>query len=165
MLAQIDSACTAAKIWPDLVLSGHAHLYERYTRVMSADRRQIPYVVAGNGGYLNLSNPRQGKNGVNPQPGIAGNDGKGNQLTLDVYNNTKYGFLRVTVDPNSILCESVGVDEATGKTSNIDAFTVDLARHVVSAKGAAAASMTKSGVVLRPKGIKKAKAHPKKKRK
>lgn len=151
MLAQIDSVCAAAKIWPDLVLSGHAHLYERYTRTMRADGRQIPYVVAGNGGYLNLSNPRQGKNGLNPQPGIPGNDGKGNQLTLDVYNNTLYGFLRVTVTADSILCESVGVDEPTGKTSNMDAFTVDLARHTVNAKGAPAASRTRTGSVLRPK--------------
>jgi hypothetical protein len=74
MLAQIDAACVGAKIWPDIVLSGHAHLYERYTRTMTTDGRQIPYVVAGNGGYLNLSNPRKGKNGLNPQPGIPGND-------------------------------------------------------------------------------------------
>ena len=74
MLAQIDAACVAAQIWPDIVLSGHAHLYERYTRVMKADGRQIPYVVAGNGGYYNFSDPRQGKNGANPQPGIPGND-------------------------------------------------------------------------------------------
>jgi 3',5'-cyclic AMP phosphodiesterase CpdA len=50
MLAQIDAACVGAKIWPDIVLSGHAHLYERYTRTMTTDGRQIPYVVAGNGG-------------------------------------------------------------------------------------------------------------------
>lgn len=165
MLAQIDSACAAANIWPDLVLSGHAHLYERYTRTMKADGRQIPYVVAGNGGYLNLSNPRQGKHGVNPQPGVAGNDGKGNALTLDVYNNTMYGFLRVTVDAKTILCEALGVDESTGKTTNLDAFTVDLARHVVSVKGTPAASKTKTGDVLRPKGNKKPKTQPKKKRK
>ena len=34
MLKQIDEACTAAGIWPDLHLSGHAHLYERYTRTV-----------------------------------------------------------------------------------------------------------------------------------
>jgi hypothetical protein len=132
MLAQIDQACSAAKMWPDIVLSGHAHLYERYTRTMKSDGREIPYVVAGNGGYLNLSDPRKGKNGVNPQPGIPGNDAKGNTLTLDVFNNTSYGFLRLTVDANSILCESLGVDETTGKTSSVDAFTVDLSKHVVA---------------------------------
>jgi len=162
MLAQIDQACVSAKIWPDIVLSGHAHLYERYTRTMKADGRQIPYVVAGNGGYLNLSNPRQGKNGVNPQPGIPGNDGKGNQLTLNVYNNTVHGFLRLTVDAGSILCESLGVDETTLKTSTMDAFTVDLTKHVVATKGAAQPSRTRAGDVIRPKSAKAPKAKKKK---
>jgi hypothetical protein len=162
MLAQIDQACVSAKIWPDIVLSGHAHLYERYTRTMKADGRQIPYVVAGNGGYLNLSNPRQGKNGVNPQPGIPGNDGKGNQLTLNVYNNTVHGFLRLTVDAGSILCESLGVDETTLKTSSMDAFTVDLTNHVVATKGAVQPSRTRAGDVIRPKAAKAPKAKKKK---
>jgi hypothetical protein len=157
MLAQIDQACTAANMWPDIVLSGHAHLYERYTRTMKADGRQIPYVVAGNGGYLNLSAPRTGKNGVNPQPGIPGNDGKGNQLTLNVYNNTVHGFLRLTVDAGSILCESLGVDEITLKTSTLDAFTVDLTKHVVASKGATQASRTRAGDVIFPKSPKTSK--------
>ncbi|MGA2099118.1 MAG: metallophosphoesterase [Candidatus Acidiferrum sp.] len=160
MLADIDKTCAAVGIWPDLVISGHAHLYERYTRVMKADGRQIPYVVAGNGGYLDLSSVRQGKNGVNPQPGIPGNDGKGNQLTLDVYNNTVYGFVRLTVGPSSILCEALGVNETTLATSSLDAFTVDTAKHVVSAKGAAHPSMTRAGDVIKPhlkKSLKKKK--------
>jgi Calcineurin-like phosphoesterase len=165
MLAQIDAACLAAKIWPDMVLSGHAHLYERYTRTMTADGRQIPYVVTGNGGYLNLSNPRKGKNGLNPQPGIPGNDGKGNQLTLNVYNNTLYGFLRLTVDKNSILCESLGVDETTDKTSSMDAFTVDLTKHIVATQGAPQASRTRAGDVIRPKSPKALKSSKAKKKK
>jgi predicted phosphodiesterase len=165
MLAQIDAACLAAKIWPDIVLSGHAHLYERYTRTMTADGRQIPYVVTGNGGYLNLSNPRKGKNGLNPQPGIPGNDGKGNQLTLNVYNNTLYGFLRLTVDKNSILCESLGVDETTDKTSSMDAFTVDLTKHIVATQGAPQASRTRAGDVIRPKSPKALKSSKAKKEK
>jgi hypothetical protein len=164
MLAQIDAACVGAKIWPDIVLSGHAHLYERYTRTMTADGRQIPYVVAGNGGYLNLSIPRKGKNGLNPQPGIPGNDGKGNQLTLNVYNNTTHGFLRLTVDKDSILCESLGVDETTDKTSSVDAFTVDLTKHIVATQGAPQASRTRAGDVIRPRSPKAVKAPKSKKR-
>ncbi len=153
MLAQIDSACAQANISPDLVLSGHAHLYERYTRTMKTDGRQIAYVVAGNGGYFNLSKPVTGKNGLNPQPGIPGTDGQGNQLTLDVYNNTLYGFLRLTVDQNSILCESLGVDETTGKTSQLDSFVVDLPKNAVSAKGAPHPSKTRAGVTIKPKAV------------
>ncbi|MDQ1459975.1 MAG: hypothetical protein QOI08_1459 [Actinomycetota bacterium] len=45
----IDTASRAAGFWPDAVLSGHAHLYQRFTR--NVDGRQIPYVVAGSGGF------------------------------------------------------------------------------------------------------------------
>jgi hypothetical protein len=137
MLAEIDSACRAAAIWPDMMLSGHAHLYERYTRVMKADGRQIPYLVAGNGGYFNLSKPKTGKNGALPQPGAVGNDGKGNQLTLVAYNDNVFGFLRITVGPKSIRCQSLGVDETTRTSSVMDEFTVDLTKHVVSTSASA----------------------------
>lgn len=156
MLAEIDQACQQAKIWPDLVFSGHAHLYERYTRIVppayskmpDKNTRQIPYVVAGNGGYVNLSATIKGQNGADPQPGVAGTDGKGNPLTLNVYNNTTYGFLRVTVNAKSILLESFGVDEATGKNSTIDTFNVDLVNHLV--KGTSSPSLIKPGVSASP---------------
>src|SRR5207237_4087324 len=45
----IDGACRAAGLWPDAVLSGHAHLYQRFTR--SVGGREIPYVVAGSRGF------------------------------------------------------------------------------------------------------------------
>lgn len=145
MLAQIDAACQDASIWPDMVLSGHAHLYERYTRVMKADGRQIPYVVSGNGGYFNLTKPRTGQGGSPPQPGVPGNDGKGNVLTLNAINGTMYGFLRITASAGSILCESLGVNESTGQTSSIDSFTLDLSKHVVSnGAGASAAAKPKA---------------------
>src|SRR5271170_7147460 len=39
----LDSCCQAAGLWPDVVLSGHAHLYQRFTRVVNG--KQTPYVV------------------------------------------------------------------------------------------------------------------------
>ena len=53
----IDTAARAAGFWPDAVLSGHAHLYQRYTR--RVDGRQIPYIVAGSGGFA-ATPPRVG---------------------------------------------------------------------------------------------------------
>jgi hypothetical protein len=144
MLAEIDSACQPAGIWPDLMLSGHAHLYERYTRVLKADGRQIPYLVAGNGGYFNLSKPKTGKNGALPQTGAVGNDGTGNQLTLIAYNDNVFGFLRLTVGPKSIQCQALGVDETTRESSLMDQFTLDLTKHVVSSGAAAHKSRTKA---------------------
>lgn len=45
----LDSAFEGAGLYPDAVLSGHAHLYQRFTRKVGG--REIPYVVAGAGGF------------------------------------------------------------------------------------------------------------------
>ncbi len=135
MLKDIDAACKQAGIMPDLVLSGHSHLYERYNRSIAG--RQIPYVVAGNGGFYNLAGFKRGKNGKPPAPGVTGTDGVGNPLTLKAYSESIFGFLRVTVDSKSIFVESVGVDQQSGKTPLQDSFTVNLEQHTVSDGGAA----------------------------
>lgn len=142
MLAQIDACCAQAGIWPDLVLSGHSHLYERYTRTMAADGRQIPYVVAGNGGYYNLSKMKVNAQGQKPLPGQHSEpDGQGNTLSLDQYNETDFGFLRVTASAGKILVESLGVQGTPTTTTPgtpipppvlIDSFSVDLAAHKVT---------------------------------
>jgi hypothetical protein len=53
MLKQMDRVCQAARIWPDAVLSGHAHNYQRYLRKVTVDGKDklIPYIVAGTGGF------------------------------------------------------------------------------------------------------------------
>jgi hypothetical protein len=135
MLQQIDKCCAAAGIWPDLVLSGHAHLYERYTRVMKADGRQIPYVVAGNGGYYNLAKLKVDSTGAKPTPGQQSEpDGLGNTVNLDQFNDTEYGYLRITVSAASIVVEALGVNETSPTTapSSIDKFTVNLSAHTVT---------------------------------
>jgi hypothetical protein len=130
VLADIDSACQAANILPDMVLSGHAHLYERYTRVVSGN--QIPFVVAGTGGYFNLSGFTNSKNGKPPKTPVVGTDLQGNKLTLEKYNDSTFGYLRLTVSSTAIKCVLVTVDPATGKTGTFDPFTLNLANHTVS---------------------------------
>ncbi len=142
MLAQIDDCCQQVGIWPDLVLSGHAHLYERYTRTMKADSRQIPYVVSGNGGYYNLSKMKLNTAGQKPVAGQhTESDGQGNTINLDAYNETDYGFLRITISATTILVESLGVNGTPTTTTPgtpipppavIDSFSVDLASHIVT---------------------------------
>jgi hypothetical protein len=52
MQAQLDASCAAAGIWPDAVLSGHSHNYQRYQRHCVIGKREfdIPYFVVGTGG-------------------------------------------------------------------------------------------------------------------
>jgi len=129
MLSQIDQACKTAGIQPDLHLSGHAHLYERYTRTVGG--KQIPYVVAGMGGYYNLP-------GLKPKPlpapkfPASGTDASGNPLRLEIYNDNTFGFLRITVSPAAITGQFVTVNTSTGKTGIGDTFTVDLKANKVS---------------------------------
>jgi len=45
----IDAACKKAGFWPDAVICGHAHLYQRVVRQDTG--QDIPYLVIGAGGY------------------------------------------------------------------------------------------------------------------
>src|SRR5262249_20277897 len=77
MLNDIDNACQAAKIDPDMVLSGHAHLYERFTRFVGAN--QIPFLVAGCGGFYNLLGIKD-PTAPKPTVGTTGTDARGNKV-------------------------------------------------------------------------------------
>ncbi len=172
MLKQIDQACTAAGIQPDLHLSGHAHLYERYTRTVGG--KQIPYLVAGMGGYYNLPGLKLPANRrvAPPKTPQSGTDASGNPLTLNVYNDNTFGFLRLTISPASIVGTFVTVDPSSGKTGIGDSFTLDLKANTVSGSGSgktpaapatkpAASSETKQGKPAPTKGAKRSKAKPK----
>jgi len=141
MLKQIDDACQAAGIQPDMHLSGHAHLYERYTRTVGG--KQIPYVVAGMGGYYDLLGLKPVHSRPTPPKFPAsGTDASNNPLTLEKYNNTAFGFMRITVSPATISGQFVTVDQGSGKTGVGDSFTVDLKGNTV-ANGAGGRSRAK----------------------
>src|SRR5216683_1188283 len=121
MLADIDSACTAAGVWPHAVFSGHAHNYQRYTRTVNA--MQIPFLVAGCGGHSPLS----------PMRATYRTPYKiDNTLTLESYDTTDYGYLRVIVNATTMRIEfHPQHDGGTTKTPN-DVVTITLATHAVS---------------------------------
>ena len=148
MLTQIDQACSAAGIQPDLHLSGHAHLYERYTRTVGG--KQIPYLVAGMGGYYNLPGLKPPNlRAPPPKTPQSGTDASGNPLRLEVYNDNTFGFLRLTISATSVVGVFVTVDPTSGKTGVGDSFTVDLHANTVSSRGSAPAG--KNVVPKRPK--------------
>jgi Calcineurin-like phosphoesterase len=121
MLADIDSACTTAGVWPHAVFSGHAHNYQRYTRTVN--KMQIPFLVAGCGGHSPLSAMR----GTFRTPFVIDST-----LTLENYDTTDYGYLRVVVNATTMRIEfHPEHDGGTTKTPN-DAVTVTLATHAVS---------------------------------
>src|ERR1700730_324049 len=86
------SAFQATKRYPDLILSGHVHSYQRFTNVVQGPKGQleIPYVVTGAGGYTNLGK-LQKVNGAYPKAPFTVN----NALTLEQYDQDNFGFLRL----------------------------------------------------------------------
>lgn len=86
LAADIDNASRAAGFWPDAVLSGHAHLYQRFTR--RVDGREIPYIVAGSGGFA----ATQPISGLPATPVTVG------EYTLDNPPVVDFGYLTVAVD-------------------------------------------------------------------
>jgi len=126
MLKEIDAVCEKVGVWPHAVLSGHAHNYQRYTRVLG--KRQIPYVVCGNGGHPPLQ-----KIGVDTtlrtpisMPGFAQPE-RGDSVTLDNYDFLSFGYLRVIVDATQLRIEfHPETDGVTTKTPD-DFVTVSLA--------------------------------------
>ncbi|MGB6130782.1 MAG: metallophosphoesterase [Acidobacteriaceae bacterium] len=118
MLADIDSACTAAGVWPHAVFSGHSHNYQRYTR--SINGMTIPYIVAGCGGHSPLEKMRA----TYRTPYTIDST-----LTLESYDDTDYGYLRVIVNATTMSIEfHPQHDGGTTKTPD-DVVTVTLASH------------------------------------
>jgi calcineurin-like phosphoesterase family protein len=121
MLNDIDSACTAAGIWPHAVLSGHAHNYQRYTRTVNS--YQIPFVVAGCGGHSPLTTMRST---VRTPYKID------STLTLESYDDMHYGYLRIVVNATTMSIEfHPASDAGTTKTPD-DVVTINLAARTIS---------------------------------
>ena len=121
MLADIDTACTAAGVWPHAVFSGHSHNYQRYTRTVNG--LSISYLVAGCGGHSPLSK----MSGTYRTPYTIDST-----LTLESYDDTDFGYLRVVVTATTMTIEfHPQHDGGTTKTPD-DTVTIDLQTYAVS---------------------------------
>jgi hypothetical protein len=119
MSNDIDRAVTAAGLWPDAVLSGHAHLYQRFTRATAG--REIPYVVAGSGGFA-ATMPIAG---LPKAPVTAG------EYTLVAKPVVEFGYLTVVVDwtaaPPTL---SIAFRSSAGAPAH-DTVAVDLSKNTI----------------------------------
>jgi hypothetical protein len=121
MLADIDAACKATGVWPHAVLSGHSHNYQRYTRTVSG--MSIPLIVAGCGGHSPLAKMRA----TYRTPYTIDSS-----LTLESYDDTDYGYLRIIVNAKALSIEFHPQRDGGGTKTPDDVVTVDLATHSVS---------------------------------
>ena len=98
----LDKVFAQAGRVPDLILSGHVHDYQRFTRVIGG--KQVPYIVSGNGGYHNLHQlARDARAGES----VSGD------VTFEFGDASRYGFLKLMVSRGAIFGEYVGVVPGT----------------------------------------------------
>jgi hypothetical protein len=119
MLKQMDACFNQAGVYPHAVLSGHAHNYQRFTRLQS--ERETPFIVAGMGGHD--SQPPFGKMVSPPRPGFTVG-----QFRCDNY-SSNYGYLRVVVTRQQLRIEYHDVTAGLSSKSPADIVTIDLASH------------------------------------
>ncbi len=95
MRTMLDTAAQAAGRFPDMVLAGHVHNYQRLSSVHPA-RGLVPHLVTGAGGYHNLHSiiKVNGEKMVTPANFDAGD---GETVTLERYSDDHHGFLRVEI--------------------------------------------------------------------
>jgi len=144
MLRQIDAICQEAGVYPHAFLSAHAHNYQRYTRAVRFEGQDydVPFIVCGDGGH-NVNTLVRGRQGQVPrEPGNGVDVGYldsnpaiqiGTPLLLEKHDDTKYGYLRVSVDAKQL---RIGFHQAGGGSlpqSRFDMVTVQLSDHTMVA--------------------------------
>jgi hypothetical protein len=116
----IDTAARSSGRWPDLVLAGHVHDYQRFTRTVTdlgaraGQHKEIPYIVCGAGGYHNLHRLAPD---VGHLPWQATAD-----TVLNAGIDHLWGFLTVTVENGTISGTYTTVARTGTATAKADTF-------------------------------------------
>jgi hypothetical protein len=110
----VQHAINDSRRVPNLVLAAHVHNYQRIERTI--DGSQIPFIVAGHGGYFHL-------HGMNIQPDTGGKHptkhGKQAAIVTDqatgahliASNHTNHGYLTLTITSDKISGVMTSVEE------------------------------------------------------
>jgi hypothetical protein len=131
--------------FPDVVLSAHAHHYQRLTYTYESGR-QIPYLIAGGGGHIPvepLSKPCQNQQSPVPAtpPRVVypprGAPPASDRVELVAANDRDFGFLRLTLDgtKQQLTGEHFAAFNLGGSPKALpaldDSFTLDLRTHSI----------------------------------
>jgi len=160
--ADLDACCEAVGVWPDMILSGHAHLYQRFTRtVAKAGNKQTPYITAGSGGFAATA----------PTDGITKVPVKVDDYSLDVLPMIDFGYLTLECDGKTLTATFKSADGSGVKVRDI--VSVNLSAGTITAStplpatgtGAAAVPAGKTGAKSKAPTVKKPASTPAKKAK
>jgi Calcineurin-like phosphoesterase len=132
--------------YPDVVLSAHAHFYQRITYTY-ASGRQIPYLVCGSGGHGPVEKISTTCSGASIAPRSVPFDAilpvglaipNGDTVKVTYYNDEDFGFLRFTVEKNQkiVIGEFFSAFNESNPNGNFpilsDSFVLRLENHTIS---------------------------------
>lgn len=124
----LDAAFSDTGRMADLVLTGHVHNYQRFTR--NVENRQVPYIVAGAGGYWHLHYMQKQQNGDPLQVPFKMPD---SNTILENYCENRHGYMTILATPDSITGTYYTVprphESWRDKAEKFDSFTLDLVSH------------------------------------
>jgi hypothetical protein len=108
----LDAAFASAGRTPELVLSGHVHNYQRFTRTIG--QKQIQYIVIGNSGYHNLHHLAH-----DAVPGLQLGD-----VVFNYGDDRRWGFLELTIGANKIAGAYTAVTADGATAPQADTFQI-----------------------------------------
>ncbi len=123
----LDQAIQASGRTPDAVFAGHVHNYQRFTR--SFNGRDVPYIVAGAGGYWNL-HYMQKVNGADIQTPY---QVPGEDVTLESDCDNDHGYMLMEVDGQTLKGQYYKVPRPQASWNApaqlVNSFTLNLQTH------------------------------------
>jgi hypothetical protein len=117
----LDDAFEKAGLYPDVVLTGHAHIYERFERTVNG--KTIPYIIAGCGGYNLLSAAKNSSPNQKVPAALQHVQG------LKAYIKA-FGYLKVKATKNKLAVIFNCLDKTYGDAA--DSIVIDLQTHQIT---------------------------------
>jgi hypothetical protein len=129
MHEMLDGAVQESGRTPDLVLTAHVHNYQRFTRTWGDD--EVPFIVAGAGGYHNLHYMTHNLGWPIQLPfEVPPDAANGMQARLESFSDDHHGYLVLEVDAKHVAGTYYTVprphDPWRDPAVALDSFSVDL---------------------------------------
>jgi len=136
MLDLLDNAIEKTNVIPDAVFAAHVHNYQRFTRTYFNDfnnpdgknKKQVPFIVAGSGGYWNLHWMQKDVKSMSLPIKIPERD----DVILEKYCDDRHGFMCINVTQHKIIGEYYTVPNPheswhdSLNPNRFDTFEIDL---------------------------------------
>jgi acid phosphatase type 7 len=152
MKTMIEQAAAAAGNWPHAVFTAHVHNYQRFTRRVGtgANLTQVPYVVAGAGGYYNLHAMSPLLKGQAIPMTLQSEP----EVTLETFMADRHGYMKLDITKQMMKGEYFTVPRPQESWQSpaqlFDSFTLDFESRRLLLQGGMVASVPGGGMNLVP---------------